>query len=164
MADHGRECGHSLLEFVVAFPVLFLVIWGGFALGIQSLDGMVLKYAVYEEARRAALTDGKPSRLLPAVRLITAWGSGIRGLVVTGITTWQDKTVIVEAKHKEPWVVNRPWKFLGSFRSSFAFGLRRLELASGSNQISYSLPKEFKEMYPRNTLEKLADWLGIPED
>ena len=96
------EEGVGVLEFVIALPVVMLVLWGGFAMSLHLLDGMLVKYGAYEEARRAVLHNPSSSYLLPVARVINGWGSGVRGLILTGSVKKQGKDIVVTVTRTQP--------------------------------------------------------------
>ncbi len=161
MTSSRWDEGVGLLEFVIAFPVVILVIWGGLALGIHSLDGMVLKYSVYEEARRVAVSDTGSSIALPVVRVINGWASGLRGLPITGSAKRQGKNVKVDATKYQPWRVNPALRMLSGVWSWFGAQLGVVEQATGQTAVAYSLPKEGAGMYPAYPLKQILTLLGL---
>ncbi|NLV91267.1 MAG: pilus assembly protein [Firmicutes bacterium] len=144
------EEGVGVLEFVIALPVVMLVLWGGFAMSLHLLDGMLVKYGAYEEARRAVLHNPSSSYLLPVARVINGWGSGVRGLILTGSVKKQGKDIVVTVTRTQPWLLSTVKRVFSGQMSWFGLQLSMVEDATGQSQVTYSLPQENARMYSSN--------------
>lgn len=149
----AEEKGSTVIEFLLVIPVLFLLIWGAVLIGTQLLDGMLLGYGVYEEARRGAVADGDGSKVIPVVRTIVAWSKqGLMPLLqVSGERTVEGKDVVVKASFRQPWLGLFPRSLeIPRSLSQFAQQLLSLEQSVGAVQFSYFLPRENSAMYPKS--------------
>lgn len=159
------EQGSAVIEFVIVIPVIVLLVWGALTIGIQLLDGMLLEYGVYEEARRGAVAES--SSQLPVVRTVMAWSKGslLPLLQVSGEGKDEDKDAVVEARFEQPWLksllfTNPIARIYQPDTNWLAQNLFELERARGTVQLSYLLPKENDEMYPKSIWRLLLEFIG----